>query len=391
MADPTLSESTVSIDHGDYAAQEAHFTAALEAAMKEVPPPDKEPEAEKVTGQEVAIAVEEQRQADAEKEANATKVEPAKTEPEKAPEPELKLSPGTLGKARRLLAEGDVNGALELALGINLEKIEPTTKQWKGVKRIAESARAEAAQAREFAEKEIASARHVVTTLQPFVQAAQAYLKGDYRTFLELATGDTPEKFQQKLINSLHEAPKSDPAMVARLEQLERERVQERQAWKAEQERMAAQNAQMQYAQQVQAWKGGIAEELKTAENPVLAKLATKPRFIEQVFAVQQQYLDARTRSTIDTLEAAEMVYDEFYSGLIDSQPAGGQAGSTQTPRVNGAATGQPGTSVVGKTTSLRHTQATEASPSANLPWSPENQEKLLEEAVRKAKSAIAA
>lgn len=400
-AQTTPAEAAESLGYGVAGeAQEAHFQAALAAAIKEVPPPEAEPEADPITGHEKtsaeALQSEENRQADAEKEAIKHKSKSKEKDEEEdenedeeeaeRPETDKKMSPGTFAKARRLLSEGDVNGALELALGIDLDKVEPTTKQWKGVKRIAQEAKHEAAEAKAFAEREISQARHVVTTLQPFVQAAQHYLKGDYKTFLELATGDTPEQFQKKLIAQLHEAPKSDPAMVARMEQIERERAQEREAARVEREQFAAARAQMQYQEQVQAWKNGIVEELKSSENPVLAKLASKPKFVEEIFSLQNKHLDKRTRTTIDTLEAAEMAYEELYDGVLE--PAGGKTGSTQSARDNAGSTERSGKNA-GK--NIRLSNPSEASPLATLPWSPENQEKILEEAIRKTKSSQAA
>lgn len=387
MADPVVTPEPTAGE-----AQEAHFEAALAAAIKEAPLPGAEPEADRILGMEKTpeadIATEEQRQADALKEAEAKpKAEDDDKEDEEKPETDVNVSPGTLGKARRLLAEGKVEEALELALGINLDKVEPTTKQWKGVKRIAVQARQEAAEARAFAEQEVGQARHVVTTLKPFVDAAQAYLKGDFKTFLELSTGDTPEAFQRKLIGQLHETPKADPVLSARLERLEQERVQERQAWQQEQLRLQQANAQMTYQQQVQAWKGGITAELKDSEY---AKVAEKPAFVEHVYALQAKHLNAKTRTTIDTLEAAAMVYEELYDGVVETQPAEGKVGKTQSPRVNGDTPERKGKNA-GKTTSLRLQAATEAAPVSNGPWSPENQEKILEQFTRMAKSELAA
>jgi len=197
------------------AAQEDHFQAAMQAAIKEAeaahaknaPAPEKIQEAEDL---------------------EALKAKEADVKPEPEPEAEKAVSPGTLGKARRLLAEGKINEALKLALDIDLDKVEPTTKQWKGVKRYVQEAKEEVVQVRQQAEQEVNQARHVAQQLQPFINGAQAYLKGDFATFLKLTTGDTPENFQRKLIGQLHEAPKSDPALLARLEAVERERQAER-------------------------------------------------------------------------------------------------------------------------------------------------------------------
>jgi hypothetical protein len=384
VADTTTAADPVGTD--------AHFEAALAAAIKEAPPPSADDKADPAV-----IAESEQRQAkadEADARANANDPAKAEAEPESKPEPEpvkVEPTPGTLGKARRLFNEGKIEEALELALGINLDKIEPTTKQWRGVKRIAAEARAEAATAKATADKEANEARQVLQQVMPFVDGAQAYLKGDFATFLKLTTGDTPEQFQRKLVEQLHSAPAADPAVMRRIEQLEQERKAERAAWQAEQQRMQQENARLQYAQAQREYVAELTEELKAV--PQFAKVASKPAFLQRVVALQQEAYNHKTKTTIDTIEAAEMVWDDLYGDVVETNPpAGGKAGLTQAPRANGVPTERAGASTAGKTTTtLRHDKPTEAAPELSGEWSPENQEKILDRYTRMAKSELVA
>lgn len=374
-----LRTSEVAPEYGvNGSAQEDHFQAAMQAAIKEAeaahakdaPAPEKIQEAEDL-------------------EALKAKEAEAKPEPEaKKDEEEKPASPGTLGKARRLFAEGKIEEALELALGVNLAKIEPTTKQWKGVKRYVLEAKEEVTQVRQQAEQEVNQARHVAQQLQPFINGAQAYLKGDFATFLKLTTGDTPENFQRKLIGQLHEAPKSDPALLARLEAVERERQAERAQTADANRKYQELQAQQKYEQAVTAWKSNIAAELKDTEY---AKAASKPVFLDRVYDMQAKHYNARTQTTLDTSEAAELVWEEMYGGVVETpQLAGSKAGTTQSPRVNGDNTERTGAGNAGNTT-LRLTQPTEAGAAGSVPWSPENQEKLMEQYIRQSRSLLAA
>ena len=367
-------------------AQEAHFQEAMAAAIKEAEaahakdagkaPPEKIQEAE-----------------DAAKDAEALKAKDAepevKKDDEEKPEAEKAVSPGTLGKARRLLAEGKIDEALQLALGIDMGKIEPTTKQWKGVKRYVEEAKAEAAEAKQLVEQEVNQARYVVQQLQPFINGAQAYMNGDFATFLELCTGDSPEDFQRKLIGQLHEAPKSDPALLARLEAVERERQAERQAANEANKKYQELQAQQKYDQAVVAWKTEIAAELKDTQ---FGKAVGKQVFIDRVYDMQLKHYNPRAKTTLDATEAAELVWEEMYGGVVETpQLAGSKTGSTQSPRANGDPTERTGAGNAGSTsTTLRLAQATEASPADPMLWSPSNQEKLMEQYIRQARSELA-
>lgn len=381
-----MSESTEVVEYGTSGeAQEAHFQAALDAALKVAPleeinePVPADPAKVQEAADTEALKAKEKDEEEAEK----PEVEPKKDEVKDA------TPAGTLGKARRLFTEGDVVGAIKLALGVDIENVELSGKQWRAIKHYSVEAKQEADEARAKAEQEVAQAQHVVQTLDPFIKGAQAYLAGDFETFLKLTTGDTPEQFQRKLIGQLHEAPKADPALLARLEAVERERQAERAAAEELRQKNEKLEKQHAYEQAVVNWKHEVSTELKAV--PQYAKVADKAFFVDRVFALQEAHYDKRTRTTIDTLDAAEQVWDELYGGVVETpQPAGGQAGSNPAPRVSGEQTGQAGASTaVSKTTTLRHTQATEAAPELTQAWSPENQEKILERYTRMAKTEM--
>src|SRR5882724_5377161 len=114
-------------------AQEAHFQAALAAAQAEV----------KDIPDTVGLKIQEAANNEAAKAEAKAQVEDAKAAPAKDGEPEkvepvreddAKEAPGTLGKLRRLYNEGKLNEAWKLAFGVDPEKVEPTTKQWKAAK-----------------------------------------------------------------------------------------------------------------------------------------------------------------------------------------------------------------------------------------------------------------
>src|SRR5438874_2479640 len=120
MADEVI-ESTVSTNP---IGTDAHFEQALAAAIKK---------AEAHTPPE-AIQEAEQAQAKAEEAAKLEGAKPEAVKPE-VKEPEKKVDEpnpaGTLGKIRRLFFEGDVKGALKLAVGVDLEDVELNAKQWR--------------------------------------------------------------------------------------------------------------------------------------------------------------------------------------------------------------------------------------------------------------------
>lgn len=95
---------------------------------------------------------------------------------------------------------------------------------------------------------------------------------------------------------------KQTRALQEKLAQQERE-VQE---YKAEQARRAQEETR---AKAESEWKADIVDNLSTAQDPVIAKMAKHGTFVEQVFAVQQQHYDPSTGSTVDyTTAAAEVV-----------------------------------------------------------------------------------
>lgn len=326
----------------------------------------------------------EDNQAQAEK--NKLEAEAAKTKAEAEAKEAEKKEPnpaGVIGKARRLLADGDVKGAIKLTLGVDLEQVELSGKQWRAIKYHAVEREKEAEEAKSQAAQEVAQAQKVVQTLDPFIKGAQAYLVGDFETFLKLTTGDTPEEFQRKMINQLHSGDKkgSDPALLAKLEQIERERQQERAQAAEERRRWEEAQKRQQYEQAVANWKSEVVNELQSSPY---AKMANKPAFVEKIFALQEAHYNPRTKETIGTIDAAEMVWDELYGDVVPV-PAGGTSPTVATTAK--VANTQRSVDKSEVPTTVKHTQTNEAAPSPSHAWSPDNQDKIMTEWIRKAQS----
>lgn len=371
--------------------QEAHFQAALTAALKDAPPdidPDVKAELAKDTADPAVIAESERRAKDVE-----TAKEPADAEPAKVAEA-LKDEPvaeGSLGKARRLFADGDVAGAIKTALGVDIEALDGglRTKQWRALvarERAAKAALVEADQkvadaGRGVQEKE-RTVQQAAQQLQPLFKAIQAYHQGDVETFVKLSTGETVEQMQRRIIAQMQKAPapaapQTDPRVEARLRQLEQERQTEktaREAAEAETRTLKAKDAEAR-------WVGEISQEL--AEHPQYKAVATKKAFLDRVLQVQRDNYNPKTQMTLAAAEAAELAWEELYGGVIDTQS------KAAAPAGKGAVTGRGGSDGAGSghTTSLKHSQASEAAPDVARPWSIENQQSILDEFIRKEKT----
>lgn len=363
----TPAETSVGPDYSSPQGKEDHFQAALAAAMKEA-------DALEANDSETEVKIAEAATNDAVKEADKDAAK-AKTapEPEEEAEPEVVEDKGLLAKARRLFKEGEIVEALEL-VGIDIDKVQPTTKQWKAVKRYATEAKTEAAQMKAEAENQAAQVRSIASGLIPFAHGAQAYKDGDYALFLKLTTGDTPESFQQKLIEQLHTKTTTavDPRVQARLDQIERDRAAE----KVEVDRLRAEAAEAQAGQAESKWIGEMAEELSA--DPRFEEVATKEKFLQEVLQVQRANVNPKTKMTLTHSDAAELVLDRWEQDY-GYKPAGGKAGSTRAARANAETTGRGGSNGANKKTNVNISKTSEAAPSAlDGEWSKEKQEQLM-------------
>lgn len=385
----TPAVATSAASEPDYASQdgrEAHFQSAFNAAL-EVAPLETEDAVVK-TETKVKIVEAEQTAALKAKEEDDEELEagPPEDEEDEPQKPETDVvDKGALAKARRLFKEGEIAEALEVA-GFDIDKINPTTKQWKAVKRYVADAKEEAQTAKANADGQIAKVREIAASLVPLAHGAQAYANGDIALFLKLTTGDTPEEFQRKLISQLHEAPRSDPRIEAKLNAIEAERAAER----VEAKRLKDENEALVALQAEVAWLGEMSKELKT--DPDYEHFATNEKFLKDVLETQRANTNHKTRMTLSHTDAAELVLAEWrkvYGGVVDDpSPAGGKAGSTRSDRANSDKTGRGGLNGASKKTNLRHATNTEAAPDEfDAEWSRANQEKILESYIRKAKS----
>ncbi len=266
-----------------------------------------------------------------------------------------------LGRARKLIREGNIAAALDL-IGLSPDKLEG--KQW-GAFRQREKAAQEAE--RKAVEKEAglsSVARQLQQQYGRYDEAQKAYEAEDYETAFKLAFNESPNDFQRKQIHALHSKTK-DPEVVAlrkKIQQMEEKAQtdqQQQQAARAEHERKQAR----------QTYQATLATELSEMDDPRFARVAAKPAFIKRVFDIQEQHWNERAQTTIDTVEAAELAWEELYEGVA------GETGATTAQSVS-KATGTPKTPVRqgGKTsTTLNPHEASEASPAHKLkPGSPE-------------------
>lgn len=372
-------------DYSTPQGREDHFQSAFNAALEEAPLETEDAAVKADT--KVKIVEAEQAAAVKAKEADEEELETAPEDEEDEPQrPETDVvDKGALAKARRLFKEGDIAEALEVA-GFDIDKINPTTKQWKAVKRYVADAKEEAQTAKVEAEGQIAKVREIAASLVPLAHGAQAYAKGDIALFLKLTTGDTPEEFQRKLIAQLHEAPRTDPRIEAKLNAIEAERAAER----AEAKRLKEENDTLVAAQAEVKWLSEMSAELK--EDSDYAKYSTNEKFLKDVLDTQRANTNHKTKTTLSHTDAAELVLAEWrkvYGGVVDDpSPAGGKTGSTRSDRANSDKTGRGGLNGASKKTNLRHATNTEAAPDEfDAEWSRANQEKILESYIRKAKS----
>lgn len=355
--------------------REAHFQAALQAAgaagADSAPQGAEQPAPVEPAGTKPAA----EAPAAAEKPAGPDAVAGEDTPTEK----------GALGKARRLFREGDVDGALKLVLGVEakeLDEVKLTSKHFKALV-AREKAAAKAVQdSRAEADTRESNVRDVATKLMPMVQAVQAYHKGDFEGFVKLATGDSLEGFQRKVIAQLQQTPAGKaevpPELLARLTQLENERRAE----KEESARMKAENERIKSEQAEAKWVGEIADEL--AKDERFVKVATKKAFLSKVLETQKRHFNPNTQMTVDALEAAEEVWEEFYGDVIDTAPRTAATAAKVASTGRGGSNGASGRKT---TTNVNHSVPTEAAPVDEGPWSPDKQEKILKFWARKAQS----
>lgn len=292
----------------------------------------------------------------AEKQTTEAPIEEAPTEEPAQESPHIGAG---LGNARKLVREGNIAKALEL-IGLHPEKLEG--KQW-GAFRQREKEAVEAERRASAKEQQLAHvARQLHEQYSRFEQARKAYEAEDYDGAFKLAFNEDANDYQRKRVAAM---TTKDPKVA----QLERE-LREFKAQRAQEEqRRQDQHAEAERAQAQQSYKSKLSEELGDMDDGRFARVAKRPAFIQKVFDIQKQHWNDRTGETIDTIEAAELAWEELYEGVAGepsttaASPASKPAGTATTPVRQAAKSA----------TTLNQREAAEAAPAPKLaPGSPE-------------------
>jgi hypothetical protein len=268
---------------------------------------------------------------------------------------------GGIGRARKLVREGNIAGALEL-IGLHPEKLEG--KQW-GAFRQREKAAQDAARAASEKEQGLANvARQLQQQYGRYDEAQKAYEAEDYDTAFKLAFNETADDYTRKRVHSLHTKTK-DPEVIKLRKELDAMRVEKQTDMQRAQEQAAEQGRK----QARQTYQQTLATELAEMDDRRIQRVATKKAFIQKVFDIQEQHWNEGAQSTIDTVEAAELAWEELYEGVAGetsttvASSTSRSAGTAKTPVRQGSK---------GSTTLNPH-EASEASPAHKLkPGSPE-------------------
>lgn len=220
-----------------------------------------------------------------------------------AEEPEAPRGLGsTLIEARKLFAEGDLDGALEKAFGKKSDAFRVNSAKW------AEWRKANTAAQRQIAEREQRLEQGVRAVEQKFgalVKAKQAYDAGDYREALKLAFGTDAETFNKKLLSQFHGKNPEVEALRAELrardEREEQARRQREEMGRSEQQRQRdARNIEI------------IGQHLANHEDESIAELSKRPRFRSRVYQILSEHYDPASKTSIPLEQAAEMVKQEI-------------------------------------------------------------------------------
>jgi hypothetical protein len=231
-------------------------------------------------------------------------------QPEPAASEEESPAPEREGKSHQeLLEAGDIEGAFLAAFGKPPAAFGINSKRWAEFRQeTTETKRKIAAreQKAQAYEARLAQAtERLGKDFAPMAQAREAFERGEYDKALKLAFNDDVDVFQRRLLKQYHS---KDP----RVEKLERElqaERDERKRFETEREQRAQQERRQQAVVQ---WHNEVKSELAESSDPKIARMATKPRFIQRVMQVQEQYYDRASRVTIPAAQAAEMVRKEI-------------------------------------------------------------------------------
>lgn len=289
-------------------------------------------------------------------------VEPAAENPAKEdPAP----APGALVEARKLWREGDIEGALKLALGpnVDIEKLSFNSDQWKSFKRQWRQSKADADQKVATVQARQLEVQRAAQNLLPLAHARAAYEAGNYEQAFQHAFGESIDAFQRRVIAKMQNPDRTDPATIARIARQEAERMRAEDRTAADTAR-AAENIRMK-EQLVVDHKAELCEEYSQSEDPRIVAVSDDARFLQRVYELECENFHPATKTTISREEAAEEAWQDLYGKAVSAvsgntrQPAATPAVGARVPRVNGAGarSGTP------RRASVQHSRATEANP----------------------------
>lgn len=209
----------------------------------------------------------------------------AKAEPAPAPEPETPPEPepdpeldspnaAVLLRARQMLERGDMDGAFKLAFGKGPEAFRLNSARWTEWRKAGDKRERDMA-SRE--ERLRTTAEQVAKEYRPFAEARKLFEAEDYEGAFQKAFGVDLNSFQKRALRA-HMG--KDPAVEKELRAVR----EEREALAKERRELAQQHEQQAEAQQHRANMGAIRQNLAGSNDEQLAALASKPRFIQQVY-----------------------------------------------------------------------------------------------------------
>lgn len=309
-------------------------------------------------------------------------------DPAEAQAPAAEPLAGSLGKAKRLVREGDIGGALEL-IGLSVDQIPGGV--WASMRKHHQKREHELVAAHEEIQRQRedirSEARALVEQLRPFAEAKAALESGDEDKVFEVIFGKSVDDWQRERLARMHRGDtRKDPAYAEILKRLDAEKAERERLEKSlreERETAAVQRAQAKYIEDL---KGRIANH----PDERVAAAASLPWFVEAVRDERRKHYDPRTDTSISEEEAIELVFDEERLTVAQwRQLTGGHSShgvrdpGTQTQ----ATTGRPGTDVkraAKAPTTLSRSAAAEAAPAVKRSakesleyWAREGQEAL--------------
>jgi hypothetical protein len=240
--------------------------------------------------------------------------EPAPPPEEEEPPQLTAPSAAMLVKARQLAEQGDLEAAIKLAFGKPAEAFRLNSARWAEWRKTQDKA------SKATAEREgrvQAAAQQLQKDYGPLVEARKLFEAEDYEGAFQKAFGLDLNSFQKKALSKYHG---KNPEIEALKRQLAERDERDAKARQEHEQRQAQQAEQAQH----QANEKLITTHLGGSDDPQLAALAAKPRFIRQVY---REFL-----SRVQSGEPASMILvaacaEEIRDGLI------GEFGEVFVPR----------------------------------------------------------